>query len=139
MESLKERCFKIRDYFSEAAPDMAWKPDERFHACLLTFDGTKGETVKKDLLDKYINCYDSSTVKKASKQEIKLVKSFAGLEKGQLLFTAGEGEVTLFGAWWPWRDNSKISLRVGFFSIDNNAHDEADLFNIILEIFMKDR
>ncbi|PKL37545.1 MAG: hypothetical protein CVV44_14445 [Spirochaetae bacterium HGW-Spirochaetae-1] len=139
MESLKECCFKIRDYFSGAATDTAWQPDERFHACLLTFDGTKGETVKKALMDMYNNCYDSSTVKKASKQEIKLVKSFAGLEKGQLLFTAGEGEVTLFGAWWPWRDNSKISLRVGFFSIEKNASDEDALFNIIREIFMKDR
>lgn len=96
-----------------------WEHDGRFNAALAALDRETADSLIDDITSCFENRYDHKTYKKGSKQEKKLAKALFGLSKGQFLFTSTDEEITLYGAWWPWGDNSSVSLRVGFFTISD--------------------
>ncbi len=131
MEKFKIICSKILECLPSSSKI---ELDRRFAASLVTIDNEDIETVKNNLEGFFENKWDSSSIKKASKPEKKLVKNFSGLQSGQILFTAIDENMILFGAWWPWGDNSKVSLRIGFFSL-NDKLDEEDVIKHLTEWF----
>jgi len=90
-----------------------WEKDDRFDAYLVVIGKNDSESVMGRLSGIFASRWDSSTLGNASKPEIKLAKEFGGIKNEQILFTSLNGNAVFFGVWWPWGDNSRISLRVG--------------------------
>jgi hypothetical protein len=57
-----------------------------------------------------------------------VISGLGGLRAGQRLFvSAPDGDPMIFGAWWPWRGNQKISLRLGVWSARLQGPERRDL------------
>lgn len=94
-----------------------WEKDERFNAMLVVIENQDIEKVKNIIAGLFGSEWDKSTLGKASKPEQKAAKQLGKLQKGQIFFTKVDGNEIFFGAWWPWGDNSKVSLRTGVFQL----------------------
>lgn len=117
MEKFKDISLKI----TECIPSTyKWEMDETFDASLVLIEKNDIEPVKEGLSKAFENQWDSSSIKKAPKTEKELSKFFSGIQKGQILFTISDDDIIFFGAWWPWGDYSKVSLRIGFFSLEKD-------------------
>ncbi len=97
-----------------------WEMDGRFSTPFVQLDINDTKPVQESVSGIFDNQWDSSSIGKASPLEKNLAKSFFGIQKGQLLFTTQDDDILLFGAWWPWGDDSKVSLRIGYFSKEKN-------------------
>lgn len=115
MEKLKNLFTMIVD----SVPSVYnWEMDGRFSTPFVQLDIDETKPVRERLSNIFDNQWDSSTISNASSLEKSLAKCFFGIEKGQVLFTTCDNDVILFCAWWPWGDNTKVSLRIGYFSDD---------------------
>jgi len=82
------------------------------------------ESLRPTVSHAYDQQWDSATVNSASDIIRSLASSLAGVSPGQLLFTSQNEEgLILFAAWWPWDNGSTVSLRIGPFSVDEDAFD----------------
>ena len=117
---IKDTMEKLHNLYSrikECIPaSYTWEVDDRFSTALVQIDINDSETIKKNISAVYNSRWDSSSIHKASQLEKNLAASFFGIKKRQTLFTSHGNDVLFFGAWWPWGDNSRVSLRIGFFS-----------------------
>lgn len=132
MENLKSISKIIKKLYSSASK---WSYDERFNTVLLTLDPETADTDKDKISTCFQNIYDTETKNKASKPEQKLINSLSGINDSQMLFTSNENGIILYCAWWPWGDKSKVSLRMGLFSLDENLLNEAESITIIKDWF----
>lgn len=131
MEKLKEISIKTKGL---AASESSWELDERFGTSLITIDIESAQSVQESISSVFENGYDHKTIKKASKIEKKLIKEF-GIQKNQMIYITVDGEILLFCAWWPWNDNSKVSLRIGLFALSDKVLDETESAALIKEWF----
>jgi len=132
MEKFKNTCAKLKDTIS---PEFKWEADDRFNTALISFDKGVADSIQETLSNLFENQFNSKTIKKATKQEKKLAKSLSGLSKEQLLFTSNGEELTLFGAWWPWGNSQKVSLRIGLFTLEKGLIEEEDVRKHLAEWF----
>ncbi len=132
MGKIKNTCLLLKQSIS---PEFKWEMDNRLNASLISFNSGDAEAILENISKIFDNQFDSSSINKASKQEKKLAKTLFGITKGQFLFTTNEDDLTLFGAWWPWGDNSKISLRIGIFTIQNGLIDDDEIKKSLTDWF----
>ena len=107
-------------------PAYNWEMDGRFSTPFVQLDMGDTKPVKESMSSIFDNEWDSSSLNDASALEKNLAKCFFGIEKGQILFTTLENDIVLFCAWWPWGNNSKVSLRIGYFSEENKFFSESE-------------
>lgn len=112
MDTFEAFLEKVR---GQVPSSYTWERDDRMNAWLVVINMNDSEQIKGSIAGLFGNTWDSSSLDKASKPEKAAAKSFGGIQKGQLLFTVLEGDSVFFGAWWPWGDGTKVSLRVGRF------------------------
>jgi hypothetical protein len=61
--------------------------------------------------------WDYNSINDPSSSFCTYVNSAFGVVPGQRVFTSSEIDgLMLFAAWWPWGDDSKVSLRIGLIS-----------------------
>lgn len=126
MIEIKNKCGEIK----KAIPgEYSWAFDARFNAALVILDRESAEALKGDLTAILGEGYDVTSIKKAPDSVKKLAKEI-DLKKNQALYADNFQEKILFCAWWPWGDNSKISLRVGIYN-----HDSDETAAILKECF----
>ena len=89
-----------------------WEKDDRFDAYLVVIGKNDSESVMGRLSGIFASRWDSSTQQRVETRN-KTRQRFGGIKNEQLLFTSLNGNAVFFGVWWPWGDNSRISLRVG--------------------------
>ena len=113
MEKLKSLFTLIVDC---VPPAYNWELDARFSTPFVQLDIDDSDPVKESMSRIFDNQWDNTTIGNATVLEKSLARSLFGIEKEQLLFTTVEDSTLIFCAWWPWGSNSKVSLRIGYYS-----------------------
>jgi hypothetical protein len=95
-----------------------WSWDDRFLMMLLVFESRHSDVVTEALTDALPQAWEGGSDEADRPRAIyHVVSGLGGLRRGQVLRTTdSELDPMLFAAWWPWRDGSRISLRVGIHS-----------------------
>lgn len=101
-----------RAFSSAAQGVLSWKWDSYLEAALAEFSVDKQDSVR-GLLERHLsNVWDSSNIDEASNTVQMIAGNLGGLRPGQVLFIS-EPNQDVFGAWWPWDNGERISIRVG--------------------------
>jgi hypothetical protein len=103
-------CSRI---YSECDSLVTWKWDDRFQAVLSEFPADREEEVMS-VLEKYFDtCWDEETIDYAPGKVRSVAKGLGEVRQGQRLFSSDpEQDALLLGAFWPWKNGKKISLRM---------------------------
>jgi hypothetical protein len=125
MKTLQEICEAIKDKTTGN-----WEYDDRFSSALTVIKNDDAVSLMDTLTVLFEAKYDHKTIKKSDKITRKLAKEFSGMQNGQFLFTSYNGTDCLFAAWWPWGDNTRVSLRVGFYNTSNNENSTKANFGV---------
>ena len=109
-QELETICDSI---FSETSKDVAWKWDERFHALLSEFTCDEREEVVSVLEKNFEACWNESTISEAPVPVKNVASQLGEMRKNQLLYSSDPSrEVLVLGAYWPWNNGKKFSLRI---------------------------
>ena len=103
-------CSRI---YSECDSLVTWKQDDRYQAVLSEFSAAQKEEVMS-VLEKYFDsCWDEETIDYAPGKVRSVAKGLGEVRQGQRLFSSDpEQDALLLGAFWPWKNGKKISLRM---------------------------
>jgi hypothetical protein len=110
MDTFNSFLFSIQEQIPSS---YQWFKDDRFDAWLVVIGKQDSENVKGRLSGLFTSMWDSSTLGNASRPVLQVAREFGGVKNEQLLFASVNDNAVFFGLWWPWGDNSRISLRVG--------------------------
>ena len=99
--------------YSECDSLVTWKWDDRYQAVLSEFPAAQEEEVMS-VLEKYFDsCWDEETIDYAPGKVRSVAKGLGEVRQGQRLFSSDpEQDALLLGAFWPWKNGKKISLRM---------------------------
>jgi len=94
---------------------LEWSFDARFRAAAATFESSESATVRAALEQGFEAAWTTPTIGQAPTRAQELATKLGGLRPGQILFgTNADSDPILFGAWWPWGNETTISIRVLF-------------------------
>jgi hypothetical protein len=114
LDPLQGICQRIR---LNVPSQCSWKWDREFDLALLVFDMEDADLLYFPLVKEFEKQWDFDTINDPSNSFCSYVNSAFGLVPGQKLFTTNVLDgITLFAAWWPWGDDTKVSLRIGLIS-----------------------
>jgi len=109
-QELETICDSI---FSETSKDVSWKWDERFHALLSEFPSDDREEVISVLEKNFDMCWNEANINEAPLPVRNIASQLGEVRKNQLLFTSNPSrEVLVLGAYWPWENGKRFSLRI---------------------------
>jgi hypothetical protein len=109
-QELETICDSI---FSETGSDIAWKWDKRFQALLSEFPCEEEEEVLSLLERNFETCWDEENITDAPRSIKNIVGQIGNLRKEQLLYSTDPSrDVIVLGAYWPWNNGKKFSLRI---------------------------
>ena len=117
-QELETICDSI---FSETSKDVSWKWDERFHALLSEFPSDDSEEVISVLEKNFDMCWNEANINEAPLPVRNIASRLGEVRKNQLLFSSNPSrEVLVLGAYWPWENGKRFSLRIlmGMLTID---------------------
>ncbi|HSV96609.1 MAG TPA: hypothetical protein VLM75_06705 [Spirochaetota bacterium] len=114
LSRFREICTRI----AEGTPrGHSWKWDDRFNAALMAFESAQKERVFGAVINEFVRHWDVGTIEKASQRVRGIVDSTFDIRPGQLIFAAeADGDFILLAAWWPWANETIISMRIGLYS-----------------------
>jgi hypothetical protein len=99
--------------FSETSKDISWKWDERFHALLTEFICEDREEVISVLEKNFETCWNESNINDAPVPVKNVASQLGNIRQNQRLYSSDPSrEVLVLGAYWPWNNGRKFSLRV---------------------------
>ena len=103
-------CSRI---YSECESLLTWRWDDHFQTVLSEFPADHEEKVLS-VLEKYFDtCWDEVTIDYAPGKIRSVAKGLGEVRQGQRLFSSDpEQDALLLGAFWPWNNGKKISLRM---------------------------
>ena len=108
--TIEKICSRI---YSECNSLVAWNWDDRFQAVLSEFPADSEEEVMSVLEKHFENCWDEETINHAPGKIRSVAKDLGEVREGQVLFCSNtEKDELLLGAYWPWQNGKKISLRM---------------------------
>ena len=107
---IEKICNRI---YSECDSLVTWKWDDRYQAVLSEFPAAQEEEVMS-VLEKYFDtCWDEETIDYAPGKVRSVAKGLGEIRQGQRLFSSDpDQDALLLGAFWPWNNGEKISLRM---------------------------
>lgn len=109
-QELETICDSI---FSETGKEVSWKWDTRFQALLSEFSCDDKEEVISVLERNFETCWNQSNIDEAPLPVKNIASQLGELRDNQLLYTSDPSrEVLVLGAYWPWNNGSKFSLRI---------------------------
>jgi hypothetical protein len=125
-----------KEIAASTPPGKSWEWDDRFGAALIVLEKKDAEKVFSAVINQFMSRWDASTVSKASRRIRSIIKKDFDLRPGQLIFTTDENLSTiLLAAWWPWGNDSSISMRVTIFPADRNASVREGLLPVVKKWF----
>jgi hypothetical protein len=109
-KTIEKICNRI---FSECVSLVTWNWDDRYQAVLSEFPADQEEEVMS-VLEKYFDaCWDEETIDYAPGKIRSVAKDLGDIRQGQRLFSSDPNQDSLLlGAFWPWKNGKKISLRM---------------------------
>ena len=107
---IEKICSRI---YSECDSLVTWNWDDRFQAVLSEFPAEQEKDVVSVLERHFDSCWDEETIHYAPGKIRSVAKDLGELRQGQRLFSSDpDQEALLLGAFWPWQDGKRISLRI---------------------------
>lgn len=108
--TIEKICSRI---YSECNTLVAWNWDDRFQAVLSEFPADKEKEVISVLEKHFDSCWDEETINYAPGKVRSVAKGLGEVRQGQRLFCSDPNQdALLLGAYWPWQNGEKISLRM---------------------------
>ena len=99
--------------YSECDSLVTWNWDDLFQAALSEFPADQEKEVMSMLEKHFDSCWDEETINYAPGKIRSVAKGLGKLRQGQRLFSSDpDQDALLLGAFWPWRNGEKISLRM---------------------------
>jgi hypothetical protein len=109
-QELETICDSI---FSETSKDVSWKWDKRFGALLSEFPCEEEEEVITILEKNFVTCWDRKNISEAPLPVKNAASNLGDIREDQLLYSSDPSrEVLVLGAYWPWNNGKKFSLRI---------------------------
>ena len=109
-QELETICDSI---FSETSKDVSWKWDKRFQALLSEFPCEDKEEVISVLEKNFETCWNETNISEAPLPVRNIAGQLGEIRKNQLLYSSDPArEVLVLGAYWPWNNGNKFSLRI---------------------------
>ncbi len=109
-QELETICDSI---FSETSKDVSWKWDKRFQALLSEFPCEDREEVISVLEKNFETCWNETNISEAPLPVRNIANQLGEIRKNQLLYSSDPArEVLVLGAYWPWNNGNKFSLRI---------------------------
>ena len=107
---IEKICTRI---FSECNSLVAWNWDDRFQAVLSEFPADQEKDVVSILEKHFDSCWDEETINYAPGKIRSVAKDLGEVREGQRLFSSDpDQDALLLGAFWPWQNGERISLRM---------------------------
>jgi hypothetical protein len=107
---IEKICSRI---YSECKSLVAWNWDNRFQAVLSEFPADHEKEVVSVLEKHFDSCWDEETIDYAPGKVRRVAKDFGEVREGQRLYCSDpDSEALLLGAYWPWQNGERISLRM---------------------------
>ena len=106
---------------------LSWQWDSRFNMALAQFSAADADQVQEMLQNSFTYSWQPPDADQAPPVVQEVIGLLGGLMSGQILFTTDPEQVFLLGAWWPWNNGKKISLRVAFHGENLTDSQETEL------------
>ena len=107
---IEKICTRI---FSECNSLVTWNWDDRFQAVLSEFPADQEKDVVSILEKHFDSCWDEETINYAPGKIRSVAKGLGEVRAGQRLFSSDpDQDAILLGAFWPWQNGERISLRM---------------------------
>ncbi len=114
-----------------AWPTRGWSWDGRFLCLASSFDMEFAPNARTAALIALPQEWISANLAKAPSVLRELAEQTGGLRPGQTLFASAPiAQSYAYGLWWPWRDSSSISLRIGLTGPDFRERHNGQLRDI---------
>lgn len=115
----------------------AWERDDRYCAVLAVFGTENLDKALKILVGVFGWGRAPEDLHSASGRLQGVVEALGGMRRGQIIFSFEPVDgPTLFCAWWPWGDGSRITIRVGLHAADGTAAEYAAFANRLHDCFL---
>lgn len=107
---IEKICSRI---YSECNSLVTWNWDDRYQAVLSEFPSEKEEEVMSVLEKHFDSCWDDETIDFAPGKIRSVARDLGNVRHGQRLFSSDPNQdALLLGAFWPWQNGERISLRI---------------------------
>ncbi len=94
-------------------PNRGWTWDERSGCVASSFAGSNQGSYESVLSQVFEAHWDHRTISKAPAVVARVAERTGGIRSGQRIFAPAEcGNVFPFALWWPWGDDTTVSVRV---------------------------
>lgn len=105
----KEELRRVRSSW----PSRGWTWDERHGSVASSFSVANKDEYEAILAQVFPACWDHRTITRAPDALVKVAASTGGVRHGQLLFSPENSSgVFAYALWWPWGDDTTISVRM---------------------------
>jgi len=124
---LENTCCQL---IKESRDLLFWKWDDRFNTALTQFSANNRSSVLEIIHRRFVSTWDHAGIASAPGLVTDITRGMGGIKPGQVLYTSDPAsDAFLFGAWWPWNNDEKISIRIGQFcaKLTDAENDELDL------------
>lgn len=109
-QDIEKLCTRI---YSECNSLVTWNWDERFQAVLSEFSADSEDEVIAVLEKHFDSCWDEETIHYAPGKVRSAAKGLGEVREGQRLYCSDPArDALLLGAYWPWQNGQKVSLRM---------------------------
>ena len=110
LDTVEKICNRI---YSECDSLVTWNWDDRFQAVLSEFPADQEKEVMS-VLEKYFDsCWDEETIPYAPGKVQSVARGLGELRHGQRLYSSDpDQDSLLLGAFWPWGNGERVSLRI---------------------------
>ena len=107
---IEKICSKI---YSECNSLVTWNWDDRYQAVLSEFPAEQEKEVMSVLEKHFDSCWDEETIDFAPGKIRSVARELGNVHHGQRLFSSDPNQdALLLGAYWPWQNGKRISLRM---------------------------
>ena len=109
-----DEIFRRFEAFRGLWPKKGWSWDYRFECVASSFQVDLIQEAESALLRHLPTIFDHKTLASAPAHIQEIAEEVGGVRADQRIFTGdASGRLAAFGLWWPWGDETTISLRVG--------------------------
>lgn len=111
---LEKQCRDLVEMFKN---ELTWKWDDRFETVLAEFDVKDKDQVHANLKSIMGSIWDDKNAEESPEIVRLVIAYFEGIGPRQLLFTSDPDEDDIIlCAWWPWGNDTTISIRIGVYA-----------------------
>jgi len=122
---LEESCRKL---MATLGKKITWKWDKRFETVLAEFSVADKEIIYQAIAPHMGKIWDTDTIGDIPSVVQMVMDYFGGMNPGQRLLTSDvDVDGLLLCAWWPWGNNTTISIRIGVFADSLNDEENEEL------------